>query len=389
MSPGRLSGAISSVAKRPASVTMEATASQSRSPQSPALIMAGRSATAFNEKRMSATGERYDIRVPSVSRLKAGSKPRRLPSRSRADLLHHSQISLCTDARARNARQGDPVAPDRRHTRLAPATAEAIAAAAACLRAGGLVAMPTETVYGLAADATSDRAVAAIFAAKGRPAFNPLIAHVLDIEAAREQAAFNGPAERLASAFWPGPLTLVLPVAPSCRISLLARAGLDTVALRSPSHETARALIEAAGFPLAAPSANPSGRVSPTTADHVFADLDGRVDWILDAGPARHGVESTIVGCLGQEPVLLRPGAVTREAIEAALGSPIRAGGSGAAPNSPGQLESHYAPRADLRLEAGEVAPGEAALDFGGVLSQSAAGARLDLSPSGDLPEAA
>ena len=180
---------------------------------------------------------------------------------------------------------------DRKMTRLAKASPEAIAAAAACLRAGGLVAMPTETVYGLAADATSDAAVAAIYAAKERPAINPLIAHVLDIDRAREHAIFGPEAETLARAFWPGPLTLVLPVASTCRISLLARAGLDTVALRSPSHETARALIEAAGVPLAAPSANRSGAVSPTTAAHVVAELDGRVDWILDGGPCRHGLE--------------------------------------------------------------------------------------------------
>ena len=180
---------------------------------------------------------------------------------------------------------------NRKMTRLAEASPEAIADAAACLRAGGLVAMPTETVYGLAADATSDAAVAAIYAAKERPAINPLIAHVLDIEAAREHAIFGPEAETLARAFWPGPLTLVLPVASTCRISLLARAGLDTVAIRSPSHETARALIDAAGVPLAAPSANRSGAVSPTTAAHVAADLDGRVDWILDGGPCRHGLE--------------------------------------------------------------------------------------------------
>ena len=219
---------------------------------------------------------------------------------------------------------------DLKMTRLVKASPEAIAAAAACLRAGGLVAMPTETVYGLAADATSDAAVAAIYAAKERPAINPLIAHVLGIEAAREHGFFGADAETLASAFWPGPLTLVLPVASTSRISLLARAGLDTVAIRAPSHETARALIEAAGVPLAAPSANRSGRVSPTTAAHVAADLDGRVDFILDAGPCRHGLESTIVACLGPRPQLLRPGAITREAIESALRAPIEAAARGA-----------------------------------------------------------
>src|SRR5271166_4299817 len=190
----------------------------------------------------------------------------------------------------------------RKITRLAAASPGSIADAALCLSAGGLVAVPTETVYGLAADATLDAAVAAIYAAKERPAINPLIAHVLDLEAAREHAAFRPDAERLARAFWPGPLTLVLPVSPTCRVSLFARAGLDTVALRAPADETARALIEAAGVPLAAPSANRSGRVSPTTAAHVMADLEGRVDWILDGGPSRHGLESTIVACLVQGP---------------------------------------------------------------------------------------
>ena len=208
---------------------------------------------------------------------------------------------------------------DLRMTRFVKASPEAIAAAAARLRAGGLVAMPTETVYGLAADATSDAAVAAIYAAKGRPAINPLIAHVLDVEAAREHGLFGPEAETLARAFWPGPLTLVLPVAPTSRISLLTRAGLDTVAIRAPSHETARALIEAAGVPLAAPSANRSGRVSPTTAAHVAADLDGRVDFILDAGPCRHGLESTIVG------VSRRAAAIAASGRDHARGDRIRA----------------------------------------------------------------
>jgi L-threonylcarbamoyladenylate synthase len=280
--------------------------------------------------------------------------------------------------------------PKPRLTRLAAASPGSIADAAEALRAGGLVAMPTETVYGLAADATSDAAVAAIYAAKERPAINPLIAHVLDLEAARQHAVFGPDAERLARAFWPGPLTLVLPVAPACRVSLLARAGLETVALRSPSHETARALIEAAGVPLAAPSANRSGRVSPTTAAHVVADLDGRIDWILDGGPCRYGLESTIVEVIGGRPRLLRPGAIAREAIESALGSPVEwSGGSRTAPTASGQLASHYAPNADLRLGAAEARADEAALDFGGLLAGGAAGARLDLSPAGDLTEAA
>ncbi len=179
----------------------------------------------------------------------------------------------------------------RRITRIAPADAESVAAAAACLRAGGLVAMPTETVYGLAADATSEAAVAAIFAAKGRPVFNPLIAHFADQRSAEREAIFDESAKRLARAFWPGPLTIVAPVSATCRISLLARAGLDTLALREPDHPVARALIEAAGVPLAAPSANRSGRVSPTRAEHVAVDLGGRIDWILDAGPTPLGLE--------------------------------------------------------------------------------------------------
>src|ERR1700733_6475995 len=279
---------------------------------------------------------------------------------------------------------------NRKTTRFATASPEAIAGAAACLRAGGLVAMPTETVYGLAADATSDAAVAAIYAAKERPAINPLISHVLDIETAREHAIFGLEVETLARAFWPGPLTLVLPVAPTCRISLLARAGLDTVAVRSPSHETARALIAAAGVPLAAPSANRSGAVSPTAAAHVVGDLDGRVDWILDGGPCRYGLESTIVACLSGGPLLLRPGAITHEAIESTLGSSIDSKSAPQiVPNAPGQLASHYAPKAELRLDAGSASSGEAALDFGGSPQGGAAGGRLDLSPSGDLIEAA
>jgi L-threonylcarbamoyladenylate synthase len=277
----------------------------------------------------------------------------------------------------------------KRHTRLAPANPQAIAEAAARLNAGGLVAMPTETVYGLAADATNDRAVAAIYAAKGRPTFNPLIAHVADAAAAAREGTFDDFARRLAEAFWPGPLTIVAPVAPTCRVSLLARAGLETLALRAPDHPTAQALIAAAGVPLAAPSANRSGRVSPTTAAHVAADLDGRIDWILDGGPARHGVESTIVACLGGRPRLLRPGALTRERIEAVLGVALDDAAPGGAPIAPGQLASHYAPRARLRLGAREVADDEAALDFGGALAHSRAAARLDLSPSGDLEEAA
>ncbi len=280
----------------------------------------------------------------------------------------------------------------RRKTRIAPADAESIAAAAAALRAGGLVAMPSDTVYGLAADATSEAAVAAIYAAKGRPVFNPLIAHVADQPSAEREAIFDENAKKLARAFWPGPLTIVAPVAASCRVSLLARAGLDSLALRAPAHPIARALIEAAGVPLAAPSANRSGRVSPTRAEHVAADLDGRIDWILDAGPTPLGLESTIVACLGGTPRLLRPGAIARERIEAELGLALANDapqGSDSAPIAPGLLKSHYAPRAALRLAARQATSEEAALDFAGALAASPARVRLDLSPTGDLDEAA
>jgi L-threonylcarbamoyladenylate synthase len=279
----------------------------------------------------------------------------------------------------------------QRPTETLAADDQAIARAGAVLRAGGLVAMPTETVYGLAGDATSERAIAGIYAAKERPVFNPLIAHVLDGAAAIREAIFNADARALAEAFWPGPLTLVAPVSPQCRVALLARAGLDSVALRAPSHPVARALIAAAGVPLVAPSANRSGRVSPTRAAHVAADLDGRIDLILDAGPTSLGLESTIVACLGEAPRLLRHGAIPQEALEAvlgrALGGHVRA--PGAAPLAPGLLASHYAPRAGLRLEARDATPSEAALDFGGALSASAAATRLDLSPAADLAEAA
>jgi L-threonylcarbamoyladenylate synthase len=282
------------------------------------------------------------------------------------------------------------MSPARRPTRLEPADADSVAAAAAVLRAGGLVAMPTETVYGLAADATSDRAIAALYAAKGRPAFNPLIAHFADVARASSEGEFDDFAQRLAAAFWPGPLTIVAPATKSCRVSLLARAGLDTLGLRVPANRTAQALIAAAGVPLSAPSANRSGQVSPTTAAHVMSDLDGRIDWILDGGPTRLGVESTIVACLGGPPRLLRPGALAQERIEAALGVALLGPAADSdAPLAPGLLASHYAPRAQLRLEAHAVNEGEAALDFAGALADSGAPARLDLSLRGDLDEAA
>ncbi len=212
--------------------------------------------------------------------------------------------------------------PIPQQTRLLRASEAAIAAAAACLRDGGLVAFPTETVYGLGADATNATAIAQLYAAKGRPAFNPLIAHVAGLAEARLIGRFDATAERLANAFWPGPLTLVLPKTAACRVADLATAGLDTVAIRVPAHPTAQALLRAVGGPVVAPSANISGHVSPTTAAHVHADLEGRIDLIVDGGAVEVGVESTIVGCF-EVPTLLRPGGVPSDAIEAVLGAPL------------------------------------------------------------------
>ncbi len=274
-----------------------------------------------------------------------------------------------------------------RQTLRLGADAAGIAAAAALLRRGGLVAFPTETVYGLGADARVAEAVAGIYAAKARPRFNPLIAHVADLAAAEREGLFGPDALALARAFWPGPLTLVVPAAPGGTVCDLARAGLDSVALRVPAHPVAQALIAAAGRPVAAPSANRSGRVSPTTAAHVLGDLDGRVDAVLDGGATDVGVESTIVSCLGA-PVLLRPGGVTREAVEAVLGRPVAAPAADAPAVAPGMLASHYAPRAALRLGAVALAPGEAGLDLGRRFT-GWTGIHLDLSPRGDLAEAA
>lgn len=277
-------------------------------------------------------------------------------------------------------------------THLRLADGGAISEAASLLRAGGLVAFPTETVYGLGADATSGKAVAAIYAAKGRPTFNPLIAHVGSLADAQREGVFNAAALKLAKAFWPGPLTLVVPIAASCTVCELARAGLDSVALRAPSHPVARALLALVERPVAAPSANRSGSVSPTQAAHVLADLAGKVDLILDDGASDVGVESTIVACLGAEPVLLRPGGVTRSEIEQVLGFPLRdaeASNDAAAPIAPGMLASHYAPRATVRMNADSPAANEAALDFAHQFYRPVSMMRLDLSPSGDLNEAA
>ncbi len=277
---------------------------------------------------------------------------------------------------------------DRPRTTLRlSADSAGIAAAAAILRQGSLVAFPTETVYGLGADAGSAEAVAGIYAAKGRPRFNPLIAHVANLGAALAQGRFGPDALALARAFWPGPLTLVVPLAEGCAVSDLARAGLESVALRVPAHPIAQALIAAAGVPIAAPSANRSGRISPTAAAHVLGDLDGRIDAVLDGGPTVVGVESTIVSCLA-EPTLLRPGGVTRDAIEAVLGRPLREPDSDGPTIAPGLLRSHYAPRAAVRLDATVLHPGETGLDFGGLFAGQA-GMILDLSPRRDLAEAA
>ncbi|HWK34178.1 MAG TPA: L-threonylcarbamoyladenylate synthase [Hyphomicrobium sp.] len=269
------------------------------------------------------------------------------------------------------------------------ATEAAIASAAEHLRAGQLVAFPTETVYGLGADATNGHAVAQIFAAKRRPRFNPLIVHVLDAAAADAHVIFTPLARRLADTFWPGPLTLVLDKRETSPLSDLVSGGLSSVAVRSPDHPIARALLSATGRPLAAPSANRSGRISPTQAQHVAAEFGDEVAMILDGGPTAHGLESTILDARSEAPVLLRPGAVTVETIEAALGVKVARGDVDAErPSAPGQLTSHYAPRAGVRLEARDVRTGEALLAFGPA-PPPASGPVINLSPSGDLAEAA
>jgi len=264
-----------------------------------------------------------------------------------------------------------------------------IAEAARLLRRGEVIAFPTETVYGLGGDATNDRAVAAIFAAKGRPRFNPLISHLAAPEAAADLALLDERSRGVARRFWPGPLTLVLRRRADCPISLLASAGLDTVALRVPAHPVAQALLAAADRPIAAPSANRSGRISPTAAEHVASELGDRIAAIVDGGAAAIGVESTVLDLSGERPLLLRPGGVTVEALTASLG-PIDEPRSeaGVAPRAPGMLASHYAPNLPLRLEIGEALPGEAVLAFGGDPPPGFAEIRW-LSRSGDLAEAA
>jgi L-threonylcarbamoyladenylate synthase len=271
---------------------------------------------------------------------------------------------------------------------IVPATSDAIIRAAGLLRTGRLVGMPTETVYGLAADATNERAVARIFAAKGRPRFNPLIIHVPGLAEGETIARFDALARDIARQFWPGPLTLVLPRREDSGIALLACAGLDTVAVRAPAHPVAQALLRETGRPLAAPSANRSGRVSPTTAEHVAAELGRRVALILDAGACPLGLESTVLDLTGAIPALLRPGGITVEALSAVLGPIATPEADPAAPGSPGQLASHYAPRLPLRMDVTEARPDEALLAFGAQPPPGFAEV-LNLSPSGDLAEAA
>ncbi|MBM3506989.1 MAG: threonylcarbamoyl-AMP synthase [Alphaproteobacteria bacterium] len=276
--------------------------------------------------------------------------------------------------------------------RIVAPTPEAIAEAARLLCAGRLVAFPTETVYGLGADATSDAAVAAIYRAKGRPAHNPLIVHVAAQADAEALAVWSEPARRLARTFWPGALTLVLPLRPGAPIASAAVAGLDTIALRVPDHPVALDLLRAAGRPLAAPSANPSGRVSPTRAEHVAAGLGDAVDLILDGGPCRVGIESTVVALGRDIPQLLRPGGVPATQLEDVLNQSLLPATAGARsdgrPRAPGQLESHYAPRAAVRLNATSAAPSEGGLAFG---ARDVPGGRrtINLSARGDVAEAA
>ncbi|MDO5612789.1 MAG: L-threonylcarbamoyladenylate synthase [Paracoccus sp. (in: a-proteobacteria)] len=270
-------------------------------------------------------------------------------------------------------------------TQRLTADPQGVSAAARLLAGGYPVAIPTETVYGLAADARNGAAVAAVYAAKGRPAFNPLILHVADLAAARALVDLPDAAEALAAAFWPGALTLVAPLRADAGVASLVTAGLTTAAVRVPAHPVAQAVLRAFGGPLAAPSANVSGRVSPTTADHVLAPragLGGRIAAVLDGGPCPVGVESTIIGWDGTQPVLMRPGGVAAEAIEALLASPLRRGPDPASPQAPGQLASHYAPQAAVRLNAETARTGEVYIGFG-------SDGPLSLSPGGDLAEAA
>ncbi len=265
-----------------------------------------------------------------------------------------------------------------------------ISKAAGILKEGRLVALPTETVYGLGADATNATAVAAIYAAKGRPSFNPLIAHVSDLTQATKEAKFSDTALKLAEQFWPGPLTIVAPISSGCSVCDLARAGLDSIALRIPADLTAQRLISALGRPIAAPSANRSGHISSVTAEHVASDLSGKIDLILDGGPTKLGLESTIISFCETTPMLLRAGIITREEIEAFLNQGIRS------PSqhkiiAPGMTATHYAPLAVVRLNVIDIKEDEAAIDFGGQLTRFQRNSlwMRDLSPSQSLIEAA
>jgi L-threonylcarbamoyladenylate synthase len=277
---------------------------------------------------------------------------------------------------------------------------ESIKAAAERLKSGGLVAMPTETVYGLAADATNDRAVAAIFEAKGRPSFNPVIVHYNDGADAEVDVVYNDQAELLATVFWPGPLTLILPRRADSKLSLLTSAGLPTQAVRVPAHPVARKLIRALGRPIAAPSANASGNLSPTAPQHVIDSLGDKIDMVLAGGKSVVGLESTVVDMTGSLPVLLRPGAVTLEDLKMHLGEVlVETEAVNDKPKSPGQLLKHYAPKTPLRLSAVDIAPGEALLAFGNTRFMGIRGGGhvkslpterfANLSEAGDLNEAA
>lgn len=271
----------------------------------------------------------------------------------------------------------------KQETRVRRFDDASLAEAAALIKAGEPVAVPTETVYGLAADATNDLAVARIYEAKGRPSFNPLIVHVSDLDMARRLVAFNPAAEKLAEAYWPGPLTMVLPRLPDCPVADLASAGLATLAVRLPAHPAMRSLIFAAGVPLAAPSANRSGSISPTRAEHVLSSLDGKIPFILDAGPAREGLESTIVRPMDDAVYLLRPGPITGESLEAATGLPLRLPQPEEGITAPGQLASHYAPSKHLVLNCTAPQPEDFHIGFGDGPCQR------NLSAEGDLVQAA
>lgn len=286
---------------------------------------------------------------------------------------------------------GDSIPPKPRHSDvIRTADPQAIEDAGRLIRDGRLVAFPTETVYGLGADATNGEAVARIFLAKGRPHFNPLIVHVPNVDHAAALGQFSGVANQLAAAFWPGPLTLVVPRHQNSGISELVSAGLPTLAIRVPDHPIAQALLRSAARPLAAPSANRSGHISATLAGHVAADLGTSVAMILDGGATVHGLESTVVDATGGDIIILRPGAISVAPLVDVLGRKVRrtAPGSSEAPISPGQLASHYAPRAAIRLNAHHVTPGEALLAFGGS-ELDTNGPSFNLSPSGSLIEAA